>query len=194
MKKYFLFFVMLIAFPGITLAQFQNEMLFSSQADNSSKVTSLDNQFNNTLLGQKRDPGHAMLMSAVWPGLGQFYNGPTETTKGTIMAIGQGGFLLVTLIGALNPSEGSVGNGGYSNGTFNYDVKQPSINPLVWIGLVGMVGNCIYSMIDANNRAKELNADEGISIQIKPLPNMLRAYSLNAADNLIFCISMKISL
>ena len=60
-----------------------------------------------------RDPGHAMLISALWPGLGQFYNGPTESTKGTIMAVAQGGFLLMTIIGAANPTEQSVGNSYY---------------------------------------------------------------------------------
>ena len=196
MKTYYVLFAMFIALSGCASAQFQNEVFSHTVSPADISKVSGENmslfaaQFNNTLLIEKRDPGHAMLMSAIWPGLGQFYNGPTETTKGTIMAVGQGGFFILMIVGALNPSEPTVSN---TYSSINVNVAS-AINPLLWVGLVGMIGNYIYSVIDAGNRAKELNAEEGISIQIHSLPNTPRLYGLVPGDNINLYMSLRIAL
>jgi hypothetical protein len=194
MKTYYLLFAVFIALSGFASAQFQNESLSISQADISKaygdNVISLDNQFNKTLLIEKLDPGHAMLMSAVWPGLGQFYNGPTETTKGTIMAIGQGGLFILMIVGALNPSEPTVSN---TYSSINVNVAS-AINPLLWVGLIGMLGNSIYSIIDAGNRAKELNAEEGFSFQINMFNNLPHLIGTNISNKFSANLSFKINL
>ena len=196
MKTYFVLFAVFIALSGFASAQFRNENL--SQAISTADISKVSGenmslfaaQFNKTLLLEKRDPGHAMLMSAIWPGLGQFYNGPTETTKGTIMAVGQGGFFILMIVGALNPSEPTVSN---TYSSINVNVAS-AINPLLWVGLAGMIGNYIYSIIDAGNRAKELNAQEGISIQIHSLPNAPRLYGLVPGDKINLCLTMRMPL
>ena len=193
MKTYYVLFAVFIALSGFASAQFRNENLSQaiSTADISKvsgeNMSSFAAQFDKTLLIEKRDPGHAMLMSAIWPGLGQFYNGPTETTKGTIMAVGQGGFFILMIVGALNPSEPTVSN---TYSSINVNVAS-AINPLLWVGLAGMIGNYIYSIIDAGNRAKELNAQEGISIQIHSFPNTHGQYGLVPTDKINLCLSMR---
>ncbi len=196
MKTYFVLFAVFIALSGFASAQFRNENLSQtiSTADISKvsreNMSSFAAQFDKTLLIENRDPGHAMLMSAIWPGLGQFYNGPTETTKGTIMAVGQGGFFILMIVGALNPSEPTVSN---TYSSINVNVAS-AINPLLWVGLAGMIGNYIYSIIDAGNRAKELNAQEGISIQIHSFPNARRQYGLVPTDKINLCLSMRMAI
>ncbi|MHB8871977.1 MAG: hypothetical protein ACYC5G_06000, partial [Candidatus Doudnabacteria bacterium] len=81
MKTYYVLFAVFIALSGFASAQLRNENF--SQAISTADISKVSGenmslfaaQFNKTLLTEKRDPGHAMLMSAIWPGLGQFYNG-----------------------------------------------------------------------------------------------------------------------
>ena len=196
MKIYYLLFAVFITLSGFASAQFRNENL--SQAMSTADISKVSGenmslfatQFNKTLLIEKRDPGHAMLMSAVWPGLGQFYNGPTETTKGTIMAVGQGGFFILMIVGALNPSEPAVSN---TYSSINVNVAS-AINPLLWVGLIGMLGNSIYSIIDAGNRAKELNAEEGFSFQINMFNNLPHLIGTNISNKFSANLSFKINL
>ena len=196
MKTYFVLFAVFIALSGFASAQFRNENL--SQAISTADISKVSGenmslfaaQFNKTLLLEKRDPGHAMLMSAIWPGLGQFYNGPTETTKGTIMAVGQGGFFILMIVGALNPSEPTVSN---TYSSINVNVAS-AINPLLWVGLVGMIGNYIYSIIDAGNRAKELNAEEGISIDLNTFQRTPLVYGYRPGNNMYTLLSCTIAL
>jgi TM2 domain-containing membrane protein YozV len=44
---------------------------------------------------EKKDPAQAVLLSVLWPGIGQFYVG--DPIKGTIMALGQTIFLVAYL-------------------------------------------------------------------------------------------------
>ncbi|MHB8338322.1 MAG: hypothetical protein ACYDEE_12995 [Ignavibacteriaceae bacterium] len=199
--KTYCFLLMLFLFSvSYSTAQTKSDALLVMQVNKNYNTSNgylknfMNDQSSKKIISEKREPGHAMLISALWPGLGQFYNGPTETTKGTIMAVGQGGLLLLAIIGALNPSEGSVGGGSYSGGTLSYDVKTPSINPLVWVGIIGMLGNSIYSMIDAGNRAKELNAEEGLSFQINMFNNMPHLVGKSISNDFGANISFKINL
>ena len=94
-------------------------------------------------------PVVALLLSGIWPGLGQAYNGPTEKKKGAIMAVTQGGLWVMTIAGAAK----STTQGGRAH-----------INPLVWVGFIGILGNNLYSMYDAGTRASAINAANGFSL------------------------------
>ena len=192
--------VLVLLSVSFSTAQIKNDVLL---VDHPNKDYSYSNCYLSNFVNynyyektgqEKRDPSHAMWLSLEWPGLGQFYNGPTETTKGTIMAVGQGAFLLVAIIGAATPNEGSVGGTHNYGTTISVDVQQPSINPLLYVGLIGMVGNYIWSMIDANNRAQELNAENGFSLQLKlnnDLPQLVGNNTSNAFGmNLLFKIKL----
>ena len=192
--KTYCFLLMLFLFSvSYSTAQTKSDALLVMQVNKNYNTSNgyLKNFMNDPsskkIINEKRDPGHAMLISALWPGLGQFYNGPTETTKGTIMAAGQGGLLLLAIIGALNPTEETVGSGYYKVSA------ATGINPLVWVGIIGMLGNSIYSMIDAGNRAKELNAEEGLSFQINMFNNLPHLVGKSISNDFGANISFKIN-
>lgn len=194
MKIFYFLLMLVILSVSYSTAQTKKDALWVMQMNtehlttNNYIMNSIIDQVNKGTSDERRDPGHAMLISALWPGLGQFYNGSTETTKGTIMAAGQGGLLLLTIIGALNPTEETVSNGYYSVNA------ATGINPLVWVGIIGMLGNSIWSIIDAGNRAKELNAEEGLSIQINMINNIPHLIGRNIYNEFGANISLKINL
>jgi len=78
-----------------------------------------------------------MLLSALWPGLGQFYVG--QPVKGALMAIGQVG-LLIPLIDVIKSAK-----------TEKYGDVQGYRTEII---LALMIGNLIYSVIDAGITAK----------------------------------------
>ncbi|MDA1191288.1 MAG: hypothetical protein O3A46_06340 [Candidatus Poribacteria bacterium] len=97
-----------------------------------------------TAQSERREPVVAGLLSLAWPGLGQFYNGPSEKRKGTIMAAVQAGALVVMVAavatyGDDNPS------------TF----ADPSLMlSVLTLGSLTMTANSLYSMYDAATSAE----------------------------------------
>jgi len=84
-----------------------------------------------------KDPTTAMLLSAVWPGIGQFYVG--EPVKGTLMAVGQIA-LLFPLLDALKAAK-----------TEKYGDTNEYRAEII---LALMIGNLVYSVVDAGIAAK----------------------------------------
>lgn len=108
---------------------------------------------------ERKDPAQAFLLSVLWPGIGQFY--VRDPIKGTIMAVGQTVFL-VAYIDAISASK-----------TEKYGDTQATRAGLL---LCFMIGNVIYSAVDAGNTARALNDGEGLSLQLDKsnyLPNSI---------------------
>jgi TM2 domain-containing membrane protein YozV len=85
-----------------------------------------------------KDPLTAMLLSAAWPGIGQFYVG--EPIKGTLMAVGQLG-LLIPLLDALKSAK-----------TEKYGDTNEYRAEII---LALMIGNLVYSVVDAGKAARD---------------------------------------
>ena len=84
-----------------------------------------------------KDPITAMLLSAAWPGIGQFYVG--EPVKGTLMAVGQLA-LLFPLLDALKAAK-----------TEKYGDTNEYRAEII---LALMIGNLVYSVVDAGKAAQ----------------------------------------
>ena len=107
----------------------------------------------------KREPAVALVLSWLVPGLGQLYNGPTETKKGVAMMGAQAGFIALTWFGA------------YHNTCSTADIYSfdgCGVSPLTWIGLAGAAGNTINSMYDGYTKAGALNRRHGLALSVKP--------------------------
>jgi hypothetical protein len=106
----------------------------------------------------RREPVLALVLSLVFPGIGQLYNGPTEQHKGFIfMGIGAGA-LAITMIGASRTCSVSdiLSSGGCST------------SPLLYLGYLGYVGDEVYSAYDGYSRAGELNKEHGLALNVRP--------------------------
>ncbi|MCM8772474.1 MAG: hypothetical protein ABIM58_00805 [candidate division WOR-3 bacterium] len=92
------------------------------------------------------NPRISALLSFVFNGLGQIYNG--EIKKGLVLIFLSGVFLLILIIGAIF--------------LFYFIKELLSLSFLIWgvclffFGLTGMIIIGIYSISDAYNKAKEL--------------------------------------
>lgn len=106
----------------------------------------------------KREPVISFVLSLVWPGLGQLYNGPTEKTKGIVMIAVAGGTLAMMMAGAADDCE--IGP--------NFTVDCGGNDALVAIGALGYLGNYIYSIIDAPVRAGKINRERGLTLDVRP--------------------------
>lgn len=96
----------------------------------------------------KREPVVALILSLLYPGIGQFYNGPTETKKGLIMAgAAAGSFVLMVAGASSTDSDGSS---------------------VAALGALGYTGVAVYSMYDAATRAGQLNREHGLAFNIRP--------------------------
>lgn len=106
----------------------------------------------------RREPVVALLLSGLWPGIGQFYNGPSEKEKGMIMAGAAAGCLVVAVA--------SISSCDY-NYYYGYSDCSGSAAGMM-LGMLGYAGTAIYSMYDAATRAGELNRQHGFAINIQP--------------------------
>lgn len=106
----------------------------------------------------KREPVVAFVLSLVWPGLGQLYNGPTERTKGWVMVAVAGGTLAMMMAGAAGECE-------FDN---NFNLDCGGNDTLIAIGAIGYLGNYIYSVIDAPVRAGRINREKGFVLDVRP--------------------------
>jgi len=79
----------------------------------------------------KREPVVALALSAVLPGLGQLYNGPTEKNKGVAMIGAQAGFIAISILGAYHNTCSTAEL---------YSSEGCGVSPLPWIGFAGLVG------------------------------------------------------
>jgi len=92
------------------------------------------------------NPRIAAILSFVFNGLGQIYNG--EIKKGLTLIFLSGVFLLILIIGAIF--------------LFYFIKELPPISFLIWgvglffFGLTGMIIIGIYSISDAYNKAKKI--------------------------------------
>lgn len=138
-------------------------------------ISSAYNQSEMQDTEKRKDPKQAMLLSALWPGIGQFYVG--EPVKGTLMAVGQIGFL-IPFLDALSAAE-----------TEKYGDTQSFRAQLI---LAFMVGNIIYSVIDAGKTAKALN--EGLSFQLEKSDFSPNSLGKNMSNGLCAKILLKVPL
>jgi hypothetical protein len=105
----------------------------------------------------KREPVISFVLSLVWPGLGQLYNGPTEQTKGIVMIAVAGATLGMMIAGSSGDCE-------FDN-NFNIDCGNET---LAAIGAVGYLANFVWSVVDAPIRAKAINRDRGLALDVRP--------------------------
>lgn len=96
----------------------------------------------------KREPILALVLSLLYPGIGQFYNGPTERKKGLIMAGAATGSIVLAIAAA--SSTDSSGSSGAALGALAYS------------------GVAVYSMYDAATRAGQLNREHGLAFNVRP--------------------------
>ena len=96
-----------------------------------------------------KNPGTALLWSLLIPGGGQFYNG--EAGKGILMLGMSVGFDVLSAIGS---------------SMYVYDYSSGGIL-LELVGLAGVIGTSIWSMVDASNSAKKLNFQNGLGLNFK---------------------------
>jgi len=105
--------------------------------------------------GTYRSPGLAVLWSAIYPGIGQFYNG--EKKKGFIMAgMYTAGYILIFA----SPIDYTSYN--FTTGTYTYDYTVPVTRKIGW-GV--MAGTWIWSVIDASAGAKRANARNNLTFE-----------------------------
>lgn len=138
---------------------------------------SANNQLAPLPTTNKKDPTTAMLLSAAWPGIGQFYVG--EPIKGTVMVVGQIA-LLVPLLDALSAAKTEK----YGD-TNAYRAE---------IMLALMIGNLVYSIIDAGKTARALNSGEGISFQLDKTNYLPNSFGENISTDLCAKILLKVCL
>jgi TM2 domain-containing membrane protein YozV len=105
----------------------------------------------------KREPVISFVLSLVFPGLGQLYNGPTERNKGIIMLAVAGGTLAMMVAGSSGDCE--------LNDDFEIDCGNDTLST---IGAVGYLANFVYSVIDAPIRAGQINRERGLVLDVRP--------------------------
>ena len=105
----------------------------------------------------KREPVISFVLSLVFPGLGQLYNGPTEKTKGIVMLAVAGGTLGMMIAGGSGDCE-------FDN---NFELECGN-ETLTAIGAIGFLTNAIYSVIDAPIRAGAINRERGLTLDVRP--------------------------
>lgn len=105
---------------------------------------------------QYKNPNSAMLWSLLLTGGGQFYNG--ENSKAIIM------------LGANVVSWGCYFIGAPYYDNYNGDYYEPSA--LYYLGIVGILGTGIWSVLDASNSAKVINRKNGLALNFKLNKNL----------------------
>ena len=105
----------------------------------------------------RREPVVALVLSLVFPGIGQLYNGPTEAHKGFIMMAAGAGAIAVAVIGASRTCSVS-------------DILNNSCgtSPLLYVGYLAYLGDTVYSAYDGYSRAGELNKEHGFAFNVRP--------------------------
>jgi hypothetical protein len=107
----------------------------------------------------KKEPAVGLLLSLVWPGLGQFYNGPTERTKAWVMT-GAGVGTVVMMAAGMGSEITCI----------NSSCEDNSNAGLFWLGFLGHIGTKVYSMYDAATSAGRLNREHGLTFNVQPEP------------------------
>jgi len=106
--------------------------------------------YQSQYVGGEKSPALAVLLSAVFPGIGQYYNG--DVGKGVIMnVLYVGGFVLAFTAGF---EENTYGYSGYY---YDYYYTEETIGTWYWVGLGVSMGTAIWSMIDAGISASNYN-------------------------------------
>ncbi len=105
----------------------------------------------------KREPVISFVLSLVFPGLGQLYNGPTEKTKGIVMLGVAGATIVMMAAGGAGDCE--------IDDDFEIDCGNDA---LTTVGAVGYLANAIYSMIDAPMSAGRINRERNLTFEVRP--------------------------
>lgn len=92
------------------------------------------------LYAHKQSPGLAGVLSFIWPGAGQIYNGEGEKAA-TMIGIQLLGLGLIVVA-----AEDNVG-----------DIDFDSDDAIGGIGVIAILGNYVYSIVDAVNSAQRIN-------------------------------------
>ncbi len=149
---------------------------YQKKVNNQSKPPDV-NQFSMPPIEEKKSVIAAMLLSAIWPGGGQFYNG--DYIKGSLMSLGQVA-CLVPLISALDAAK-----------TEKYGDTNAFRAEII---LALMVGNLIYSVIDAGTTARTLSSGVGLTIQLEKSNYLFNSLGENISKNLCTKILIKVRL
>lgn len=100
--------------------------------------------------GSEKDPAVSVLLSALIPGIGQYYNG--DITKGVIMnVLYAGGWALYFAAGYSEEWEEDE----YYWASYGYYYEEET--PWLYVGLGMVVGTWVWSMIDAGVTASDYN-------------------------------------
>jgi TM2 domain-containing membrane protein YozV len=114
------------------------------------------NETNSNYSGSEKSPALAVLLSAMIPGIGQYYNG--DVTKGVIMnGLYIGGWVVFfTAAYETYDDYNYYYYGGYNYSYYNYYEKETA---WLYVGLGVALGTSIWSMIDAGVSASNYNDD-----------------------------------
>lgn len=107
-------------------------------------------QTSQTLTGSEKSPGIAFILSFIFPGLGQYYNG--QPVKGVIQEVLVVGGVVAAL--AAGTSDDCYTAGSYP---YQYTSCYQSTNAVFWVGLGGAAAASLWSMIDAPLSASSIN-------------------------------------
>ena len=113
---------------------------------------------------KRKEPWAAFLLSCVYPGIGQYYNG--QVGKGIVMtALGTAGYGIM-IAGVIKMGESEINSLSYDEG-----------GATMTIGLLVLTSSIIWSMIDAplsaskinrRNQALSWNINEGKTLSVHP--------------------------
>jgi hypothetical protein len=101
-------------------------------------------------LGNEKSATTAFLLSFVFPGLGQYYNGQVE--KGVIQEVLYvGGFVLLFTAGTKDVEKY------HDSYYYSYYTRETEITTWYYVGLFTAIGSSLWSMIDAPISANKIN-------------------------------------
>ena len=140
--------------PGVSLKiQTTDGNVFVYNIDAIEKMTkelvqsNYDNNYTN--YAEEKSPATAFILSALLPGLGQYYNG--DVTKGVIQNV------LYVAGWVIYFAAGTESYSGYYSGYYNYYSSSTRETDWLWVGLGLASATAIWSMIDALVTANNIN-------------------------------------
>lgn len=143
--------------PGKTLKiQTTDGSVFVYNFDDVEKMTKelIQQNYNNNYAQytEEKSPATAFVLSALLPGLGQYYNG--DVTKGVIQNVLYVGGWVIFFTAGYESYQESWYNSYYGYYNYNYYDRETT---WLWVGLGLSTATAIWSMIDALVTANNIN-------------------------------------